>query len=128
MIPSADLNSPRPFRRPIYFSWYSMGSESRKLHLEVWLSSNRLKMTSQSLLSGYSLITTVILIFLCVKNRRYRKWYRILLINPDDPLRVKRFFIEIEPVFQRFYPLLDRLKSKLRRQATEYYFQFRWLA
>ena len=85
-------------------------------------------MTSQSLLSGYSLGVTVILIFLSFQNRRYRKWYRQLLINPDAPLRVQRFFIEMESIFQRFYPLLDRFKSKLGRPVTDLSFQFRWLA
>ena len=85
-------------------------------------------MTVQHLLSGYSLITTVILIFLSLQNSRYRQWYRQLLLNPDAPLRVKRFFIEMESVFQRFYPLLDRLKRKRGRPATDYRFQLRWLA
>ena len=85
-------------------------------------------MTSQLLLSGYSLVTSVILIFLCVQNRRHRKWYRQLLINPDAPLRVQRFFIEMASFFQRFYPLLDRLKNTRGRPATDYRFQFRWLA
>lgn len=84
-------------------------------------------MTSQSLLSGYSLVTTTILIFLSVQNRRYRTWYRTLLINPEAPLRVQRFFLELEPVFQQFYPLLDHLKSQLGRPITDLYFQFRWL-
>ena len=66
--------------------------------------------------------------FLSVQNRRYRMWYRILLINPEAPLRIQRFFLEMEPVFKRFYPLLDRLKSKLGRPITDLYFQFRWLA
>ena len=84
-------------------------------------------MTVQSLLSGYSLVTTAILIFLSVQNRRYRKWYLQLLINPDAPLRIQRFFIEMEPVFKRFYPLLARLKNKLGRPPMNYFFQFRWL-
>ncbi len=84
-------------------------------------------MTSQSLLSGYSLVTTTILIFLSVQNRRYRKWYRQLLIHPDAPLRIQRFFIEMESEFKRFYPLLDRLKSQLGRPITDLYFQDRWL-
>ena len=74
------------------------------------------------------MVTTAILIFLCVQTRRYRKWYRLLLINPDAPLRIQRFFLEMEPVFQRFYPLLDRLKRKLGRPLTDLSFQFRWLA
>lgn len=85
-------------------------------------------MTFQHLLSTYSLGSTVILIFLSLQNRRFWKWYRVLLLNPDAPLRVQRFFIEIEPVFQRFYPLLDRLKCHRGRPATNYRFQFRWMA
>ncbi|MFQ5821769.1 MAG: hypothetical protein ACE5I5_17420, partial [Candidatus Heimdallarchaeota archaeon] len=84
-------------------------------------------MTFQHLLSTYSLGSTVILIFLSLQTHRYRKWYRVLLINPDAPLRVQRFFLEMEPVFQRFYPLLDRLKCRRGRPATDYRFQFRWM-
>jgi len=73
------------------------------------------------------MVTTTILIFLSIQNRRYRTWYRTLLINPEAPLRIQRFFLEMDPVFQRFYPLLDHLKSPRGRPITDLSFQFRWL-
>jgi len=84
-------------------------------------------MTIQFLLSVYCVGSTVILIFRSLQFRQFRTWYRTLLLQPEAPLRVQRFFIELDPVLQRFYPLLDRLKCPRGRPATDYRFQFRWL-
>ena len=80
-----------------------------------------------TLLFGYSLCTTIVLCFMLKQNHQYRKWYRLFLINPDSPTRIKRFFIELNPVWQRFYPLLEGLKKHRGRPPTDYRFQFRWL-
>jgi hypothetical protein len=84
-------------------------------------------MTIQFLLSVYCVGSTVILIFLSLQFRQFRTWYRTLLLQPEAPLRVQRFFIELDPVLHHFYPLLDRLKCPRGRPATDYRFQFRWL-
>ena len=84
-------------------------------------------MTFQFLRSIYCVGSSVILIFLSLQIRQFRTWYRVLLLHPEAPLRVQRFFLEMDPVFHRFYPLLDRLKSPRGRPATDYRFQFRWL-
>ena len=84
-------------------------------------------MTFQFLLSIYCVGSSVILIFLSLQIRQFRTWYRVLLLQPEAPLRVQRFFLEMDPVVQRFYPLLDRLKCSRGRPATDYRFQFRWL-
>ena len=76
---------------------------------------------------GYSCGITVLLIFLSLKLRKYQKWYQILLINPDSQLRVHRFFIEMEPIFKRFYPRLEKLVNKKGAPLTDINFQFRWL-
>ncbi len=84
-------------------------------------------MTFQFLLSIYCVGSSVILIFLSLQIRQFRIWYRVLLLQPEAPLRVQRFFLEMESVFHRFYPLLDHLKCPRGRPATDYRFQFRWL-
>ncbi len=84
-------------------------------------------MTVQVLLSVYCVGSTVILIFLSLQFRQFRTWYRTLLLHPEAPLRVQRFFIEMHPVLQPFYPLLDPLNASRGRPATDYRFQFRWL-
>ena len=80
-----------------------------------------------ALLSGYCFITTGILIFLLNERIKYRNWYRTLLINPDSPFRIKRFFLEMEKTFQDFYSELADLKNERGCPLTDYRFQIKWL-
>ena len=75
----------------------------------------------------YSIILTLILIFVLPQTIKYRNLYFRLLLDNKGNLRVERFFKEIEVILKRFYPYLDSLKSKKGRKATDYCFQFRWI-
>lgn len=85
------------------------------------------KMNTLNFLFYFSVILNVLLIF-CLKNqRKYKIWYKTLLIHPESELRVQRFFIEIESTLKKLYPLLGELKEKKGRPITDPEFQFRFL-
>lgn len=84
-------------------------------------------MPIQTFLLSYSFFSTIILIFLFKQSRRYQKWYIILLITPNTDFRVERFFKEMKPQLDRFYPALKQLIAKVGRPLTDPRFQFRFL-
>lgn len=87
----------------------------------------RLKMTLNTLLLGYGCLTSLLLVFLSGKWRTYRKWYQILLINPNSQFRVHRFFTELKPVFKSFEPHLKGLNALTGHPLTDVAFQLRWV-
>lgn len=75
----------------------------------------------------FSIISNVLLTF-CLKNqKKYKIWYKTLLVHPESDLRIERFFIEMEPTLKTLYPLLETLKEKKGRPITNPEFQFRFL-
>ncbi|MFX0090275.1 MAG: hypothetical protein ACFFBD_00830 [Candidatus Hodarchaeota archaeon] len=56
----------------------------------------------------------------------YRNWYRVLLINPQSQFHERRFFTELEPVFEEFQPHLQGLLASTGHPLTEVVFQLRW--
>lgn len=84
-------------------------------------------MNTNVFLFWYSVFITVILTFLFRDWFKIRRWYLIILINPESHVRVFRFFKEMNSILKKFYPLLEELISHRGRNPVDFKFQFRFL-
>ncbi len=92
------------------------------------VSSNiRLKMFLSTILFGYSLGTTFLLIVLYVRGNHWKKLYQQALLDSYSLERVRLFFQRLQPLLKMLYPLIDRLNKSMGRPATDRRFQLRFL-
>jgi hypothetical protein len=76
---------------------------------------------------GYVCSLHLLLIYLLIWGQQWRIRYQTVLLDTYALERIRGFFQTLQPVLKRIYPLVDRLKARRGRPATDYRFQLRFL-
>lgn len=69
----------------------------------------------------------LLLMYLWIWGHQWRIRYQTVVLDTYTLERIRRFFQTLQPVLKRLYLLVDRLKAKRGRPATDYRFQLRFL-
>jgi hypothetical protein len=65
--------------------------------------------------------------YLLIWGHQWRIRYQTVVLDTYALERIRKFFQTLQPVLKRLYPLVDRLKARHGRPATDYRFQLRFL-